>query len=525
MRRDRRTDISRLLPYGEPTNGDASIRDVFEFPLVFDAMRGVLEEEGLIAPGTWSPELLRNALGGRYRIIGEIGRGAMAVVYMAYETALDRIVALKLLPAAHVADAVKRRRILSEARTAARLYHPNIVPVHAVEEAGALVFFTMEYVEGETLAERVALRGPLPVGEATRILHDVSRAVGYAHRRGVFHRDLKPDNIMIESGTGRVVVMDFGIAQAAPGRSDSIVGNAPFMSPEVARGADGDARADVFALGVTAWFAVTGHVPFEGKTLEEVLTQHVAIEVPRLHLYGEHLDATYARAVARCLEKNPNARFDDGDQLATELAKAPEIRHTDLAVPLRAFVDRSMRYAVSMRGASVAWVATLIAFLDALRLGRGAVATVTGAVLALTAAAGMTLLTAAARRAFKKGYTRADIIHALSVERERERELHVFQHGTAAPWIVQNSRALAYAGLGFVGVGALLLAFLGNLDPTIGLFTMVGGLAMAMGAGIASHLSTRHRRDRLLGRWLEFWKGRIGGLVARVAAVGLRRGA
>lgn len=147
-----------------------------------------------------------------------------------------------------------REPLLREARTAARLRHPNIVPIHAVEEASDFVFFTMDYVEGETLAQRVGTRGPLAVGEATRILHDVARAVGYAHARGVIHRDVKPDNIIIEEGSGRALVMDFGIAQvqAQPedGRPGCVAGTAPFMSPELVQGGRVDERSDVYALAV-----------------------------------------------------------------------------------------------------------------------------------------------------------------------------------------------------------------------------------------------------------------------------------
>ena len=309
-----------------PTDPDAA--DLFGFPDLLDALRSVLEARG-IAPAH-SLEQLREALAGRYRMVGELGRGAMGVVYLAHEIALERRVAMKLLLASFAGDNEKRKRLLREARTAAKLFHPNIVPIHAVEQAGEFVFFTMEYVEGETLAERVRSRGPLPVGEATRILHDVARAVGYAHRRGVIHRDLKPDNIMIESGSGRVVVMDFGIAQfhAQPGhdRAGYAAGTAPFMSPEQVQGNPAGERSDVYALGVTAHFTVTGELPFDGPTADDIFFQHVWVAAPTLHLYGQDLDPTFARAVSRCLEKNPGARFSSGDELADELGTARELR-------------------------------------------------------------------------------------------------------------------------------------------------------------------------------------------------------
>jgi serine/threonine-protein kinase len=228
-----------------------------------------------------------------------------------------------------------------------------------------LVFFTMEYVEGETLAQRVYARGPLPVGEATRILHDVARAVGYAHARGVIHRDLKPDNIMIEDESGRVMVMDFGIAQvqSQPGSDPSgyVIGTAPFVSPEQVKGGQGDERSDVYALGVTAYYAVTGELPFYGETVEEIFLQHLTEQAPLLDVLGRNLDVTYSRAVACCLSKDPGRRFASGEELAAWLARAPELRRGDLPVEVRGFVERLNRLSESSRGVSVLAAGALIA--------------------------------------------------------------------------------------------------------------------------------------------------------------------
>src|SRR6185503_1112050 len=154
------------------------------------------------------------ALAGRYSLERELGRGGMGVVYLAREVRLDRSVAIKLLPPGRAADATLRDRFLREARTAAKLSHPNIVPIYVVDEIGEFVFFAMAYVEGETLTARVRDRGPLPAGEASRLLRDIAWALGYAHGQGVVHRDVKPDNILLENGTGRALVADFGIAAA-----------------------------------------------------------------------------------------------------------------------------------------------------------------------------------------------------------------------------------------------------------------------------------------------------------------------
>src|SRR4029077_3056649 len=154
----------------------------------------------------------QSALAGRYSLERELGRGGMGIVYLAREVRLDRLVAIKLLPPARASDGRLRDRFLREARTAAKLSHPHIIPIFAVDEVGEFVFFAMAYVAGETLTERVSRRGPLPPSDAARVLREVAWALAYAHSQGLVHRDVKPDNIMLEETTGRALVADFGIA-------------------------------------------------------------------------------------------------------------------------------------------------------------------------------------------------------------------------------------------------------------------------------------------------------------------------
>src|SRR5258705_96788 len=189
----------------------------------------------------------QSALAGRYSLERELGRGGMGVVYLAREVRLDRSVAIKLLPPSKTADHKLRERFLREARTAAKLSHPNIIPIHAVEEIGEFVFFAMAYVDGETLTERVRQRGPMPPSEGARVLRDVAWALAYAPGPGVIHRDVKPDNILLES-TGRVLVADFGIAGIVAGAGalagGEVIGTPEFMSPEQALGEAVDARCE-----------------------------------------------------------------------------------------------------------------------------------------------------------------------------------------------------------------------------------------------------------------------------------------
>ena len=228
---------------------------------------------------------LQAALAGEYSLQRELGRGGMGVVYLARDVQLDRDVAIKVLPS-HVARTDSaRERFVREARTAAGLSHPHIVPIHRVGEAGGFVFFVMSYVEGETLGERLRAHGPLPPSDATRILREVAWALAYAHGRGIVHRDVKPDNILLEAGTGRALVTDFGIAHVDtqdrpvtdPGK---IMGTAHFMSPEQAANEPIDGRSDLYALGVVGYLATSGRLPFEAASLPALLVRQATEASP-----------------------------------------------------------------------------------------------------------------------------------------------------------------------------------------------------------------------------------------------------
>src|SRR4051812_23290396 len=215
---------------------------------------------------------LQAALAGEYSLQRELGRGGMGIVYLARDVQLDRDVAIKVLPAHLARTAESRERFVREARTAAGLSHPHIVPIHRVGEAGGFVFFVMSYVEGETLGDRLRARGPLPPADAMRVLREVAWALAYAHGRGIVHRDVKPDNILLEANTGRALVTDFGIAHVEthsgmitdPG---IVMGTANFMSPEQAMDEPIDGRSDLYALGVVGYLAVSGRLPFEAANL------------------------------------------------------------------------------------------------------------------------------------------------------------------------------------------------------------------------------------------------------------------
>src|SRR5450830_811483 len=229
----------------------------------------------------------QTALAGRYSIDRELGRGGMGVVYLAKEVHLDRLVAIKLLPPDRAADPLLRERFLREARLAAKLSHPNIIPIHAVDETDGFVYYVMSFVDGETLAQRVRSRGPLSASEGVRVLREAAWALASAHAQGLVHRDVKPDNILIEAASHRVLVADFGIAAATGDASgDGISGTPEFMSPEQALGHEVDARSDLYSLGATAFYAFSGRLPFEGRTATEVLAKQVTETAPLISSLG-----------------------------------------------------------------------------------------------------------------------------------------------------------------------------------------------------------------------------------------------
>ena len=284
------------------------------------------------------PTELESRLSGRYRVERLLGRGGMGAVHLARDLQLDRLVAIKELPEEFTNDPALRERFLREVRMAASFSHPNIVPVYAVEEQGQSLAFVMGFVEGESLAERVRRGGPLSTRETVRLLLDVAYALAYAHGRGVVHRDIKPDNIMIERATGRALLMDFGVARsigtspaAQPGmtRVGEVVGTPEYMSPEQATGEELDGRSDLYSLGLVAYFGVTGQVPFSGDSPARILMRQLTETLPPLAVARSDVPAALAAAVDRCLLKHRDERFSDAaaliDALDAAQAAAPEV--------------------------------------------------------------------------------------------------------------------------------------------------------------------------------------------------------
>jgi eukaryotic-like serine/threonine-protein kinase len=273
------------------------------------------------------PARLAEALGDAYTIEGEVGRGGMGVVYRARDERLQRRVAIKVLPPELAFQKDIRERFTREAQTAARLSHPHIVPIHTVGEGQGLVYFVMGYVDGESVAGRIRRRGKLPMDEARRIMGEAADALSAAHALSIIHRDIKPDNILLEGSRGRVMVTDFGIAKALSSTSGATltgagvaIGTPAFMSPEQAAGErEIDGRSDVYSLGVVAFQMLTGELPFTAPTVAGILMKQITEPAPDIRTRRADVPEDLALAVSRCLEKDPENRWPSADALRRAL--------------------------------------------------------------------------------------------------------------------------------------------------------------------------------------------------------------
>jgi serine/threonine-protein kinase len=260
---------------------------------------------------------LTTAVGARYDISGEIGRGGMGVVYRAKDVRLRRLVAIKLLPPELAFREEVRSRFLREAQTAAQLSHPNVVPIYSVDEIDGMVFFVMALVEGESLATYLKREGRASIEFTRRILRDVADALAYAHTRSIVHRDIKPDNILMDRVTGRTLVSDFGIARAAEGDSrltatGVAVGTPAYMSPEQAIGErEVDGRSDIYSLGGVGYQMLGGELPFAATNTPSMLMKHIN-QAPRpLRELRADLPAGLERGIEKALAKKPDQRWVD----------------------------------------------------------------------------------------------------------------------------------------------------------------------------------------------------------------------
>jgi len=276
-----------------------------------------------------SDTLINTLFDGRYRILRKLGSGGMANVYLAEDEELGRRVAIKILNDRHASDDSFVERFRREAKNAAGLSHPNIVSVYDRGEAEGTYYIAMEYLEGRSLKDRIISEGPLPIAQAIEVARQILRAVGFAHRRGIVHRDIKPHNVLLaQEGAGdgepRFKVTDFGISRTAASQmteAGSIVGTAQYLSPEQARGAPVDQRSDIYSVGIVLYELLTGKLPFTGETPLEIAMKHLS-EVPTAPSeLRPDIPADLDMVVLRALAKDPEDRYQSADEMERELAR------------------------------------------------------------------------------------------------------------------------------------------------------------------------------------------------------------
>jgi serine/threonine-protein kinase len=478
---------------------------------------------------------LQEALAGRYSLEREIGRGGMGIVYLARDVRLDRPVALKLLPPERASRVDLRQRFLDEARMAARLAHPNIVPIHAVEEAGPFVFYAMRYVEGETLGERLRRVGNLGHVTTTRVLRDTAYALAYAHAQHVIHRDVKPDNILLEAGSDRAVVTDFGIARlmgAGDGLRHPVVGTPEYVAPEQAAGEEVDGRSDLYALGAVGYHCIVGRPPFEGD-IQQLLAQHITRRATPLIEAAPGTPSIFANAIDRALEKSPDLRFDSAEAFAEALG-ASITTSGELSVPVRVWVERGRE----LKGIYVIWscffygVGTM-ALVGALLTGLWPWQAV--AFMAMCAAATVAPWIAHAlwrlsetRKAIEAGATLDDLRHGTLVALERREEELRYEASRPVHPLARLIRVLTY----FAFCGAVASLFGGVFISTGGpmsrdFFALFAAFTTATIGGALFGLVFPGRRvgirDHFARVRLWFWNSPLGDLAGRVASAGLKQ--
>ena len=295
---------------------------------------------------------------GQYQIIEEIGRGGMAVVYKAYQPSLNRYVAIKVLPPQLTFDTTFVRRFQQEARSAAKLEHPNIVTIYDVGEQGGIRYIVMQLLEGQPLNDLIRREGQMGLERVVGIVAQVASALDYAHKQRFVHRDVKPSNIIVGSD-GHATLMDFGIAKAAEGtkltRTGTVMGTPEYMSPEQARGEAVGSATDVYSLGIVVYEMLAGRVPFKAESTPAVLHKQVYERAAPVRTHAPHLPGGVDGVLAKTLAKNPAERFSSAGGLAGALqkvAKGKPFRYVEREAPTIA--------APAIGKKQVSWVAPVL---------------------------------------------------------------------------------------------------------------------------------------------------------------------
>ncbi|HSR93209.1 MAG TPA: serine/threonine-protein kinase, partial [Gemmatimonadales bacterium] len=465
------------------------------------------------------------ALAGRYSVERELGRGGMATVYLARDIRLDRLVAIKVLLPELAVRPELRERFLRETRTAASFSHPNIVPVHAVEETPTLLFFVMGFVEGETLTQVVRRHGPLTATAAARLIQEVAWALSYAHGRGVVHRDVKPDNILLERATGRAMVTDFGIARsfAASGLTQvgEVVGTPHFMSPEQAAGDQLDGRSDLYSLGVASFFAVTGRVPFDGESAQAILAMHMSRPAPPILELRPDLPAPLGDTIDRCLAKEPQDRFSRGEELVDAL-EGIRAGRKEVPTSIRLWVTRSDQFF------RVGLILTLLSSQVVGRFHSELEQLVSGTMFLVLVISLWIQIPLGMRDLARQGLDFGDLVAGL-VDLDHER-LAATAALRAAPDYNQRRRmrAVLLALSGIIAVLLLLFALSQKRPPPGHIFTPIGTVALVLGIAVGMGtlvftVAGVARIGRMDRRMHGLWTGPVGRFLFWLGSLGLEQ--
>jgi serine/threonine protein kinase len=284
-----------------------------------DMARATMTQTGVL-------DVLRQATLGEYEVLAELGRGGMATVYLAHDIALDRKVAIKVMSPHLLAGEGMVERFKREARTAASLSHPNIIPIYAVKESEHIVYFVMKFVEGRPLDSIIKEVGPLPIPMVRALLQQVGSALTYAHKRGIVHRDIKPANIMVDTD-GWAVVTDFGIAKVTEAKgltmTGATVGTPSYMSPEQCAAKELTGGSDQYSLGIVAYEMLAGRLPFVAESIMAIMYAHFNEPPPPVTEVRKDCPPEIAAALTRMLEKEPEKRFADVDAAIAAMGGAP----------------------------------------------------------------------------------------------------------------------------------------------------------------------------------------------------------
>ncbi|MEO7713406.1 MAG: serine/threonine-protein kinase [Gemmatimonadaceae bacterium] len=477
---------------------------------------------------------LQTALAGEYSLECELGRGGMGIVYLAREVRLSRPVAIKILPPGLTAQAHLRVAFLREAQTAAGLTHPNIVNVYAAGERGGYAYIVMAFVQGTTLGERIRTRGPLLPGQAARVLREVAWALAYAHGAGIVHGDVSAENILLERGSERAIVMDFGLASAMQSSARShdgrVMGNAHYVSPEQAAGEPLDARSDLYSLGVVGFYALTGRLPFNGGSSAEVVTQHLTTPAPTITSVAAAVPPRLANAVQRCLHKDPIRRYRNAESFAEAIDLAFE-HAKEIPAPLRVWLNQGerelpARIAVlgigSMAGVTFVY-ATSVAWTFLVPFVPLAMVSFIPGIMRL-------------RRVIADGYV-VDDLHTAMREHQLARSEEIeYERRQTSGWFRRAMRVMFGAALGTSALGGYLgwqqsatwelgtmmeRSMLHRADTFVygTIFLSLSALTFS-GVALGGEFVRLRLASRLAAMSIAFWKGPWGSRLARLASIG-----